>query len=493
MSAAGDERGSLLPAPLLVVGGLSLSIPLAALAANGSTMRYTGDDYCYAGLFTQRGFWGTLGSTYLGPAPFHGNRYSLTFVSGLADSIGPAANAVLPALALLLWIAGLALLFRRVPPPRPRLLPAILAAQSIALYSLALAPQPEQSLYWRSGMLPYLAPLVLSGFLGSAVLSAAARARPTSAPLLLAGLLAWVGAGFSETAAALQMAVLVLLLAAAWNAKRPGDLRFPGAAPALGAALAGTALGVLLLWISPSNASRLADLDVTRDPLAVARMSFWHAYLYLHGLPFRFALPCAAIGLSFFCWTALAGRPQREGIGRRTLLGGLILGAVWFALTAAVMAPSAYAQSSYPVGRALIAAGYLSAIGLAGLGALAGRWVAAQLTGAGGQATARTGGRVAALSVLFVLSVTAYPLLAARTAVAEYPRYRRWADFWDDRDRQIRAARRAGVRQLEVVLLDKIIPGVAELQPDPNFWYNNCAEWRYDMRRISASLPGWDD
>jgi len=49
-----------------------------------------------------------------------------------------------------------------------------------------------------------------------------------------------------------------------------------------------------------------------------------------------------------------------------------------------------------------------------------------------------------------------------------------------------------GNSSVDVILMDKIIPDVAELQPDPDYWYNNCAEWYYDLRRLSASLPGWD-
>ena len=53
--------------------------------------------------------------------------------------------------------------------------------------------------------------------------------------------------------------------------------------------------------------------------------------------------------------------------------------------------------------------------------------------------------------------------------------------------------RRLGAREIEVVLIDHIIPDVAELAPDPNFYYNNGAEWYYDIRSLAANQPGWDD
>jgi hypothetical protein len=71
-------------------------------------------------------------------------------------------------------------------------------------------------------------------------------------------------------------------------------------------------------------------------------------------------------------------------------------------------------------------------------------------------------------------------------------KFQKWASLWDDRDREIRSARQSGLFELQVMQLDHLIPEVGELSPDPNTWYNNCAEDLYDVDAISANLPGWD-
>jgi len=93
---------------------IAFALPLVAYALIGLNMRYSGDDYCYAGLFRQQGFLRTITDTYTGPSPFHGNRVSLTISSGIADAVGPAASAILPTLVLVLWLGGLVLLFRGI-------------------------------------------------------------------------------------------------------------------------------------------------------------------------------------------------------------------------------------------------------------------------------------------------------------------------------------------------------------------------------------------
>ena len=50
-----------------------------------------------------------------------------------------------------------------------------------------------------------------------------------------------------------------------------------------------------------------------------------------------------------------------------------------------------------------------------------------------------------------------------------------------------------GIREIEVVELDHVIPEVAEFSPDPDHWYNKCAERYYDIQVLAANQPGWDE
>ncbi len=96
--------------------------------------------------------------------------------------------------------------------------------------------------------------------------------------------------------------------------------------------------------------------------------------------------------------------------------------------------------------------------------------------------------------VIVALGVSVYfPYRSLTQTVAEWPRYQKWAVFWDARDQSIRAARSQGSMDIRIVQIDHIAPNVGELQPDDGFWYNNCAEDYYDVRSLRADLPGWDD
>jgi hypothetical protein len=61
---------------------------------------------------------------------------------------------------------------------------------------------------------------------------------------------------------------------------------------------------------------------------------------------------------------------------------------------------------------------------------------------------------------LVLSSLSIFPVMTAIDTLEQYPGYLRWARVWDERD--------------------------------PEYRYNNCAEWYYDLDRLSANLPGWD-
>jgi hypothetical protein len=100
---------------------------------------------------------------------------------------------------------------------------------------------------------------------------------------------------------------------------------------------------------------------------------------------------------------------------------------------------------------------------------------------------------IAVGSVLCLGVCALYPLRAAKNVISELPRYQKWSQFWDARDREIRDAGESGVQDIEVIQIDHIIPRVGDLSPDPGYWYNLCAAEYYGADSIRASLPGWDD
>jgi len=164
-----------------------------------------------------------------------------------------------------------------------------------------------------------------------------------------------------------------------------------------------------------------------------------------------------------------------------TLLSGILL-------IAACMAPTSFIQHSYPEQRALVLPDFILVGMVLTLGGLSGAWTRYLL-----DRWSMGRKRLQVLFLVLAAGCALYPLLAARQERLEHHRYQRWVRFWDTRDAGIREARALGLNDLDVVQIDHIIPDVAELSPDPDYWYNNCAEIMYGVQSISANQPGWDE
>jgi hypothetical protein len=302
-------------------------------------------------------------------------------------------------------------------------------------------------------------------------------------------LLAILSGGLSETAAAWQLAVWGIGLSAALL--RRLFLKTPCGSFCLPASLivGGTVLAFALLALSPTNQARLLDHPDPPNMLELARMSVHHTYLFLHGTAKHHMLPTLAVFLFAAILSAGWGARGSEGSPSNwtTLLARLaILGMGAAFLIACSMSASAYVFSSYPVGRSLVIAQFTLIVGLLGAGAVLGRFLVARLPR----------GRMPVLLVsapLLILALTcSYSSVATPGILMDRAKFQKWASLWDDRDREIRSARQSGLFELQVMQLDHLIPDVGELSPDPNTWYNNCAEDLYDVDAISANLPGWD-
>ncbi len=247
-------------------------------------------------------------------------------------------------------------------------------------------------------------------------------------------------------------------------------------------------MAIAILAFSPSNESRLATLEQAESLLELLRLSLYHGYLYTRSVFPQQIVPATALfAVSFWLAAHIARRTGSRLVSswRKALIGIVLVGVASLLVILASMFPSAYAQSSYPVGRALILAAFAVAFAVAAVGAILGSLLAAQP-----RRYEKTALRVAGLAAAIA---GAYALAGTISTLDELGRYQRWARFWDARHAEILSERRAGAGQIEVVLIDHIIPDVAELQPDPNYFYNNCAEWYYDIQSLAANQPGWDE
>src|SRR5438270_4423676 len=150
-----QPRRLVLPRTLLAA---ALGIPLLVYAAVGAFSRYTADDFCWAGVLRTDGFVQSQVDWYTGFSP----RYAFTFLVTVAESIGPGIVPILPAAAIIAFAASLTWTFTQFGIVRIR---AFILAEVAALATLQSAPDLPQSLYWQTGMLTYLLPLILATFL----------------------------------------------------------------------------------------------------------------------------------------------------------------------------------------------------------------------------------------------------------------------------------------------------------------------------------------
>jgi hypothetical protein len=472
---------------------LTLSAPLIAYAFMGAFMRLIGDDYCYAWILKQNGFWKAQTVSYLQVSIYNGNRYSLSLFSFLADLFNPTVNGWLPGLVIALFVVGIGLVLwqlARLANTSIHWLIILIGAEFLCVMTLSQAPDLYQILYWRTGMLTYLAPVIANTFLLAFILWQWKMNRTSYLAAAAVFFLAVLAGGFSETGFALQITYLVMLSAgyALFLVRNQSRERWP--IWVCLAALLGTILAGFLLALSPTNQARLVDLPPRPDWINLIQSTIQNVRIFsvitlktlLLPTIIGFFIPLGASILFF------SNRlPQNTVKVTKVLIRiglGLVLG---FLLLCACFLPSAYIQSSYPGLRALIPARFVMVLIIAISGWLMGQAMVILFQ------RVFSSPRVLWAVTICIIGLTAfYSIWTVPNILTEQTKFKRWALLWDERDLKIRAASRLNVKDLEVMQLDHVIPDVGELNPDPGYWYNQCAAGYYGIDSISANQPGWD-
>ncbi|MBV6395875.1 MAG: hypothetical protein HFACDABA_01462 [Anaerolineales bacterium] len=469
-----------LPRLARIFFSLASAAALSVYAYLAAFIRPIGDDYC-------------ISARLIGYDPltaslikywYTSNRFSNQMVAWTADLLGPRGVALLAALSLLLWLAGLTWLLyesARLLKIRWDFWAGFLPAELITLISYYTAPNLFQSAQWRPGLMTYLLPLVIFAFIFAGILrgtrrlagrAAAQRRIETSLAITLLFFTAFFAGGLSETAGALHISILGLALAFnfIWN-KTP--TRHP-ALVLITAALAGALLAMIGMFITPANAIRLEGAQSPSILDALLR-AFTYAALFLSESA---RLLKISLGFTFVAGAALAflySKTADLSLPRRAWLGLLLIPLLTCLLIAATFAPSAYGQS-FPVERvrfpahALLAASLLTWGGL--LGALAARLSLPRAT--------------TTLTAIALFTLALYPLWTIRNNYKLIPQYQRQAAQWDARDASIRAQAAAGEKNIVTWRLPDIA-NVNDLGPRPGHWINYCAAIVYGVDSISAS------
>jgi hypothetical protein len=479
---------------------LAYAIPLAAYTYMGSFIRLIGDDYCYAAILRQYGFLMTQWQSYLAITTYNGNRYSLNLFSTLADLFGPKANAALPGLVLLVWLAGLAWAWKNgtqlagihtVP------VSWLLAAEVLVFFTLLQAPDLDQVLYWRTGMLTYLAPVITGSFLLGLILWQAIRPKLQALLLGATFLVALISSGFSEVGAVAHLIGLTCLLAwGVYKSRRLNRKISPNYAPSArmiapaGCALVGSLAGILLLAFSPSTHLNIQTMPPPASLISTIQIALYSTRIFVVSvtikrliltnlLLFSFALLGSALMATL---TARSGNPRPViSVGKwLSALAGIVITCILIVF--ACMLPNAYMQSGYPELRALIIPRFVLVASTAGCGWLTGWFVYSML----GRRSHFITYLIGVFATLIIVAAMAAPLYSTSPILIRAPFFAKWAQLWDQRDQQIRYAASYNQGSLQVVELDHIIPRVAELQLGG--WYTQCANQYYGIQ-ILPKLP----
>jgi hypothetical protein len=294
-------------------------------------------------------------------------------------------------------------------------------------------------------------------------------------------LVAFLAGGFSETYLTLQISIallgLIFVLSLIKGPSRRNWLLM------LSAVLLGSLLSLAVVLASPGNAVRQAAMPPAPGLLMWIKMVLLHTFLFMYR---ELAANPLLILLGIIIPMVLvygfyATKDMTRWKPSFLILALFFAPAVGVLLVAAIMAPAAYVQSSYPDGRVLVEAGFVLILMLIAMGVLVGlifnqfhRWADESVPSS-----------LQVFTAIIAIILLLYPVYDARKNSSLIPEYQSTAYSWDRQDARIRSAKLTGEVDIQVKGLNA--PGdLLEIKADSRDWVNRCAASFYDVRSITA-------
>lgn len=482
---------------LLIISLLGFIAVLLAYAYMGSFMRTIGDDYCLGGTLQKHGLWGGWIYSYFNPVPYHGNRFTLIFLSLLSSLFQPSFNGVIPSVTIAIFVAGIFLLADTMLTSLKIHISKwvnLMISLAIVFFTFIMSPTIKQNLYWRTGMLSTLAPVIGNIYLIVLVLRVKS---PRWMWALFIFIFSIVNAGITENGAVYQaMTGLVVLSLGFFNRDMEGEKRTTLLLNSV-IVILGSLIAVFIMWISPSISHMKETIDISI--IAAIKMSLTHSIDFYTGAFSSLYLGTMAITfLGFLTFFIISQFIEYKDLLKRIKLVFWIImlfisQTVTLLLIFSLMVPSAFTRNTYPDPRHLIGGIFALVVNFFFTGfCVAGffRGLAVKINRFATFEKYLVSGSVI---LLFIFSFV-YPVRYISKVTSERQLFKYWAFQWDHRHEQILQAVNSGVREVHVMTLDHIIEGVGELSPvyETN-WYNLCAADFYKLHRISADKPGWEE
>lgn len=459
-----------------------LLLYFGAITYIGASARYLADDYCTANVFLTQGLIDSQIFWY-----YHwSGRYTFYLAVSLAEIGGIELVPFLPGVALLIWWVGLSWSVWQfnlvIKLPHAGLI-AILLAGIILYATLDGNTDLPQSLYWRTGMLTYIAPLIcLSIYSGLIIFYIRTRQISTVMwPwLILSFCFTFITAGFSETYAAAQITLLLLTLVGTFIF---GSLSFRQTlALILNAGLLGAVLGLLVVALAPGNAVRQAFFP-SPDILSLVPLTLQNTFSFIaeavaSPLPILMSLALPAILVS----NAPARELDSVQIKNQVVPFFLFLSIVGFLLLLSCFAPAAYAMSSNLPNRAIIIPQFFLISILVSWSVIIGLCLR--------KMTFMQQINKNPLSIVFAMILVSGllvfgPLLSARNTLELAQPAAFLAYTWDTRHEYIQIQKNAGVTELQVPSL-LYSAELEDIGSDPQHWVNSCVAQYYGIQSVVA-------
>jgi hypothetical protein len=467
---------------LLILSNITIIFPLIAHSYYGIFSRYLADDFCTAGQFKAQGF---IHSMLFWRLTWSG-RYSFYFFINITHWIGQWITPYLTAITIVVWLSVLYLLMREVlqiiQVSNARL-PTLFLASIILFSTLSGTPDIYQSLYWQTGLVTYVSPLLLLTVYGVLFLNKISNDTQTSwKEMALSTGITFIAGGFSETYATVQFVALLAFVVMVYllvngKARRSGLLF-------LNSGLVGAGVALILIVTAPGNAGRMSFMPTRLAFPELVYLSLSHTFFftkisfYNNPIPSLMALLAPAL---LALYLPIKKNPDDPSTIKQSnkvisLLVGIPI--LVYLFIAGVMAPSYYATADHPPDRALITAQFILILAFTSWSLLLGifyRWRFRKTT------------LHSPLILFFILVfLIAGTIISSQQILGGLPDAQMYASLWDARDLNIRQDIASGAAEISAASLPHISPGLAELSIDPGDWVNRCLASTYGLSKVTG-------
>jgi F0F1-type ATP synthase membrane subunit a len=351
----------------------------------------------------------------------------------------------------------------------------------IVYYSIYLTPHLYQSMYWRSGLLPYTAMIVLSVWTFALLTHQATSSTPSTWRMLVTAVVTFLAGGFSEAGGAtLTALLLVYVMLCLWFRQKAWA---KNSLPFAWVALVSSILAIVVLIAAPTNVYRVGLYGKPTDLLAFPGRLLSFTAGFIRSSLLDTPLPHLAILGTLFLLGFLFFRQNETNIEtKKLLLLVLCIGVLTFLFVAATYAPSAYIEKSPPAPRTRIISRFILTFGIGMIAFLVGYYCRQTFHGRW----------LEVMAIVLLLMAYVYGARSILISSQKISLYAERAAQWDERDALIQQSKVDGMMEVNVRGIDGLpVGGIRDFKENKGvgFWINQCAARYYGVDNIYATLP----